>query len=127
MSIYFSFFPNLFNNYASEDNLSHILEFHPHAQNFHGFRDDKLCFKDEEKKCYYYESLEKYRYESHIPLETPLIDTSLLTIDEGFPCLNNELDEIEFFIKTSHDSHSFDEGMSKEIWDDTSLYSNHLL
>ena len=40
--------------------------------------------------------------------------------------MNNELAETEFFIKTSHDSHSFDEGMSKTIWDDNSLDSNHL-
>ena len=84
MSIYFSLYPNLFNNCASQDNLSHLLKFHPDAQNFHGFPDDKLCFRDEEKKHYSYESLGKYKDESHIPLETPLIDTSLLTIDEGF-------------------------------------------
>ena len=127
MSIYFSFFPNLFNNYASEDNLSHILEFHPHAQNVHGFRDDKLCFKDEGKKHYSYESFGKYKGDNHIPLETPLIDSSLLTINEWFPCLNNELVETEFFIKTSHDSHSFDDGMSNTIWDDTSFDSRHSL
>ena len=93
-------------------------------QNFHGFPDDRLCFRDEEKK---YESLEKYKDESRILLETPLINSSPLTINEGFPLLNNEFVETEFFIKTSHDSHSFDEGVSKTIWDDTSLDSNHLL
>ena len=43
-STYFSLYPNLFNNYNSQDNFS--LEFHPDAQNFDGFPDDKLCFRD---------------------------------------------------------------------------------
>ena len=57
----------------------------------------------------------------------PLIDSLPLTINEGSPCLNNELDKTEFFIKTNHDSHSFDENMSNTIWDDTSFDPSHLL
>ena len=49
LSTYFSLYSNLFNNCNSHDNFSHLLEIHPDAQNFHGFPDDKLCFRDEEK------------------------------------------------------------------------------
>ena len=41
--------------------------------------------------------------------------------------MNNELVETEFFIKTSHDSHSFDDRVSNTIWDDTSFDSRHSL
>ena len=50
-----------------------------------------------------------------------------LTINDGFPLLNNEFVETEFFIKTNLDSHSFDENMSKTIWDDISFDPSHLL
>ena len=46
LSTYFSLHPNLFNDCNSEDNFSYLLEFHPDAQNFYGFPDDKLCFRD---------------------------------------------------------------------------------
>ena len=72
-STYFSLYPNLFNNCNSQDNFSYLLEFHPNAQNFYGFPDDKLCFRDEEKKHYSYESLGKYKVESHILLERLLL------------------------------------------------------